>query len=542
MIFKFLFLCLFSFYSHGIQVSLSQKWNSQSEKQIEQILNQMTDEDKISLLFVVPFHQTKTWNELVPGGLILHSRVGDEISAEKLIQKINHFQKLSLKKYGKLGFTLTDSEGGIVSRLSRKRHRPFNGSSYYDLVSPYMMAQTKKTQLATEMGSAIGDVLYSLGINMNVAPVVDLADPQKKSYMSERVFGSNPYLVQKFSQAYNKGLYQSKVIGVFKHFPGYGETQTNTHTSTFESSFSKEQLLKKDIIPYQSLGEEGEPQAILTNIGLYTKLDSENTAPLSSKIVQGFIRKEMNFKGLVITDALNMKGFKEKNFIQKVIKSFVAGNDLALIYGSSYRESMDAHQAVLNALNKGVLKKETLNTAVKRVLLFKSYLSSVHEESLEKRLLNYRQKLDVLYGVNQKVIQQNLDHFFEKNNHLKNILSKDLNVAVFSSDSFYENFEKSLEVFKSSTHAKYLLQKNYQHERKDFLDKLKQKNYVTFCYGSLMKRCKNMEKSVKKRMILIKTKPHYSVNENEYLAVIPVYGQALEVGSLVLKMLLKRHK
>lgn len=63
--------------------------------------------------------------------------------------------------------------------------------------------------------------------------------------MSERVFGSNPYLVQKFSQAYNKGLYQSKVIGVFKHFPGYGETQTNTHTSTFESSFSKEQLLKK---------------------------------------------------------------------------------------------------------------------------------------------------------------------------------------------------------------------------------------------------------------------------------------------------------
>lgn len=96
----------------------------------------------------------------------------------------------------------------------------------------------------------------------------------------------------------------------------------------------------------------------MTNIGLYTKLDSENTAPLSSKIVQGFIRKEMNFKGLVITDALNMKGFKEKNFIQKVIKSFVAGNDLALIYGSSYRESMDAHQAVLNALNKGVLKKK----------------------------------------------------------------------------------------------------------------------------------------------------------------------------------------
>ena len=119
-----LFICFVSFLSYG-KLSLYSRVSSSLEKKINSIVQQMTDEDKVSFLFVVPFYDKETIDHLVPGGLILHSEVGEEISAQDLILKVNQYQKRSLKKYGAPAFILTDSEGGTVSRLSKKKTSTF---------------------------------------------------------------------------------------------------------------------------------------------------------------------------------------------------------------------------------------------------------------------------------------------------------------------------------------------------------------------------------------------------------------------------------
>ena len=528
---------------------------------IDNIIQKMTDEEKIAQLFAVgiyPKNAVKNFfNIFLPGGFTFQARVGNDKTyklnkkVKTVIQKLNHIQKLSLKKYGFMSFIMVDQEGGTVSRLSRKRHKAFQGSWFFDVATPYMLIQTGQESFARQLGFAVGKVLHSLGFNINMAPVVDVTQVTRKlSFMKYRSFGSDPHLVKKFSKAYIQGLHQAGVIGVFKHFPGYSNSEADTHSKRSVIQTTKDGLLKKDLIPYERAGGLKDPKAVMINIALYPKLDPKNTAPLSSKIITKFLKEELKFPGLVISDSLSMDGFIETDFSQKAIKALQAGNDLILA-GENHKDIIPAYRAVVKALKKDHLFSERVNESVKKILTLKSSLSALHDQPMKERLKQFDESMGRLYKINNKIISYNLSTFFKDNKNLKKSIPKDKHLIILSHQLFYHNLEPFLNqwnFFKGySFFSNRKLKKNLKHLKKTarknknhVLKKLQQPDAVFLCYGDAVQTCNAMPADLKEKMIVISTKPHESLvlEASQFLAVVPVYGPALESGSLVLEKMI----
>lgn len=522
---------------------------------IEQTIQKMTDREKIAQLFVVgvyPKNHVKSFfNIFLPGGFTFQARVGDDKTyklnkkVKTVIQKLNQIQRRSVNKYGFVSFIMVDQEGGTVSRLSRKRHAAFQGSWFFDAANPYMLLQTGQESFARELGFAVGEVLHSLGFNINMAPVVDVTQVSKKlSFMKHRSFGPDPQLVKKFSKAYIEGLHKSGVIGVFKHFPGYADSTADSHSKLPVIQKTKEELLKKDLIPYERTGNLGDPKAVMTNIALYPQMDSKNTAPLSFNIITKFLKEELKFPGLIISDSLSMKGFIEKNFNQKAVKALKAGNDLILA-GDDHKDIIPAYHAAVKALKQRQLSSKRINESVKKILQLKSSLSALYDQPIEERIEKFNKSMNHLYKINNKIIAYNLESFFKKNKNLRKSIPKGRHLIVLSQKMFYQNLEPFLKKwmffkehsFFSRRMLKKNLSKRLKKSRKNILQKLRQPDAVSLCYGDTVQVCRSLPADLKKKMIVISTKPYEFgvLNASQFLAVVPVHGPALESGSMVLE-------
>ena len=520
------------------------------ETDVDKAINKMTDEEKIAQLFVVAVYSLNSVKEIfdvfIPGGFTFQARIGDDKthksnkSVRNVIEWLNYFQKISLEKYGFVSLVMVDQEGGTVSRFSRKRHKAFRGSRFFDVVTPYMMRKTGEEFLAYNVGFAVGEVLRSLGFNINMAPVVDVTDvTQKKSFMKQRSFGFDPQVVKRFSRAYERGLNKAGVTGVFKHFPGYGNASADTHSSRSVIYTSKKNLIKRDLVPYERNGEKGDPKAVMINIALYPDLDRQNTAPLSSKIVTKLLKEELKFKGLIMSDSLSMEGFIEKDFAQRAVKALTAGNDLILVDADKSSELIRAYHAVLKAFRKGVLKQDRVHESLRKILSFKSSLFVVQDQPIADRLKLFNQSMERLYAANSRVLSYNLSSYFE-GFLKKKVLPQGQNLIVFSNRFFYKNLEPYLEqwkYFKSrrffpvSVFKKGLSAKK---QKAQAVKWLKKTDFISICYGDAVRFCDTLPDDLKAKIIVIHSKPYEKLDFEKYWMVVPVYGPALESGPLVL--------
>ncbi len=339
------------------QEDFSNELFAQYYKQAEQIMKDMTIEEKVGQIFLVRYPDNGVINQIkneAPGGYILFGKDFDNETKESILKELTENQQAS-----KIGLIFgVDEEGGTVVRVSS--HKAFRSSKFQ---SPQELWKQGQLPQILEDSKEKSELLKSIGLNMNLAPVVDV--PTKtSSFIYKRSYGRGAEKTATYVSRLIQTMNEDNMISVMKHFPGYGDN-VDTHTgiaiderpySTFETS---------DFLPFESGIEAGGP-CILVSHNTVKAMDENYPASLSEN-VHKILREDLNFSGIVITDDLSMEAVKTYAENGDVaVQAVLAGNDMLI--SSNFVEQK---QEILKAIEENKIRENIINKAVRRILSMK---------------------------------------------------------------------------------------------------------------------------------------------------------------------------
>lgn len=324
---KIFLLFTFAFVAMSFVVAQN-KWTpvfmSDSDYWADSIMKTLTLDEKIGQLFMVSAYSNKDENHTQAiTQLIKNYKIGGIMflqgSPTKQANLTNYYQSVS-----KIPLMIAlDAEWGPAMRL--------------DSVVPFPWQMTlgaiQDETLLYEMGKQIALQCKMLGVNINFAPVADINSNPKNPIIGNRSFGEDKDQVAKLAAAYMKGMQDNGVLACAKHFPGHGDTDTDSHKTLPVIRQSKYQLAKTEMVPFQHLIVNGLGSMMVAHIRIPSIDVTENlAASLSKNVVSDILQNELGFQGLVFTDALNMKGVSE-HFIsgELELRALLAGNDVLLM-------------------------------------------------------------------------------------------------------------------------------------------------------------------------------------------------------------------
>ena len=344
--------------------------------QVEKLLAEMTLEEKIYQMFIVTPEQltgvftvtaagNTTRKKLVQypvGGLIYSS--ANLVSEEQTKMMLSEIQKISAEIEGVHLFLCVDEEGGRVARIAN--NKAFN----VEKVVP--MANVSSEKEAYSCGDIIGAYLSELGFNVDFAPDADVLTNSSNSVIGDRSFGSDAEIVTKYAVAYSDGLHANGIMSTFKHFPGHGATEADTHEGYAYTNRSYEELLETELKPFFAAQENGIDMVMVAHISIPTVIGDDTPCSLSEKMVTGVLRNKLQYEGIIITDALNM-GVISENFDSSsaAIMAIKAGVDLILMPC----DFKSAYSGIYAAVENGELSEKRIDESVKRILFAKIKLS-----------------------------------------------------------------------------------------------------------------------------------------------------------------------
>lgn len=320
---------------------------SQTEKlgQMVMIGIQGTKVDDDSLYMLHQFHM---------GGVILFDRNMD--SLEQVKQLTSDLQAQSNEKVPL--FIGIDEEGGDVVRMAEKLTPP---PSQKEIGATGDIEQAKTWAIKTAKS------LKDMGINVNFAPVADVGSNDKRSYSADA------NTVIDFVRAATKGYQQENIIYSLKHFPGIGKGRVDSHVDSSSIDVAKEVLMAEDILPFKTIIDENEPNDyfILVSHLKYPALDEEYPASLSSKIMTDLLRNKLGYKGIIITDDMEMGAVANHNDFRSIgVNAVKAGADIVLVC-HEYEHQQEVYLGLLDAVNSGEISQERIDESVKRIIKVK---------------------------------------------------------------------------------------------------------------------------------------------------------------------------
>ncbi len=341
---------------------------------IERSLEIMSIEEKIGQLLMIQLRysddgrplrtlQPQHLNQLKtlgPGGVILF---GENLHAPQQAQQF--IQDLKHHIPGPPPIIAVDQEGGLVDRLRS---------------SPDMAHSTTRIPSAWELGNSepdapylagltTGNELRELGITMNLAPVADLSSRVERSFLGTRTFGGDPEHVGSMVQAFIRGLTDSAIASVAKHFPGHGDTVLDSHYHLISFDTDLEGLLSHDLIPFIRAIESQVSGIMAAHISFPAIDPSQYPASISPILLRGILRDTLGFEGLIITDALEMMGIRKFMEPEEAsVQAILAGADIILTPFNPW----PTYNALLNAYSQGILTEQRINESVRRILHHKS--------------------------------------------------------------------------------------------------------------------------------------------------------------------------
>ena len=333
---------------------------------IEEQLAQMTVEEKIGQLLIVGMEGTTYGDQLDKlirqhhvGGIIL---LGKNIStADQIVGLLNH-AKTANKEYGIPLFLSVDEEGGRVSRLPTGLKKSPSAAK---------VGNKNDETLAYDSGVYLGELLNAFGYNMNYAPVLDVNSNTQNPVIGDRSYSADPAQVTEVALAVRRGMIDQQIISVVKHFPGHGDTHTDSHKALPVINKSLEELQKTELIPFRQAIADHVDVIMVAHI-LFPTLDPTNPSSLSKRIIDGLLRNEMGYDGVVITDDLTMGAIiNDYTVAEAALKSFLAGSDLLLIVGD-YKNQIETVEKLNAAVATGTITEERLNESVRRILQLKA--------------------------------------------------------------------------------------------------------------------------------------------------------------------------
>ena len=217
------------------------------------------------------------------------------------------------------------------------------------------------------MAKQSGAELKDLGFNINFAPVADLGLTYGRSY------STNPDEVVRYAGAVGKAYDEAGLWYSYKHFPGIGKTDVDLHADTSIVPVSKEMLLSEDTKVFVDLIKQSKPNTytIMVSHAMYPQIDPDHPASLSKTIIADWLRKDMGYNGVVVTDDMDMGALaKHYTFGDMAVQSILAGSDILLVC-HEYEHMQEAYNGLMKAVKDGRISKERLDESVKRILLMK---------------------------------------------------------------------------------------------------------------------------------------------------------------------------
>ena len=258
------------------------------------------------------------------------------------------------------GFICIDQEGGRVARL-------VNGGTRF--IGNMAIAATNNPENAYLVGEATGEELRNYGINFDLAPVLDVNNNPNNPVINNRSYSDNAITVSLFGQQMIAGLAESNVMGCAKHFPGHGNTSTDSHTSLPKITSTKEDLYAIELAPFISAIASG-IDAIMTTHIIFSAIDKEYPATLSRAVLTDLLRDELGYQGIIVTDGMEMKAIADNYGVaQAAVLAVKAGADM-LAY-TTMNNPITAHQAIKEAVINGEISEARINDSVRRILLKK---------------------------------------------------------------------------------------------------------------------------------------------------------------------------
>jgi beta-N-acetylhexosaminidase len=386
---------------------------------VDSVFQQLNDDEKIGQLFMVAAYSNRDSNHVKHiDSLVEKYAIGGLIFFQggplRQAQLNNRFQQKSRTPL----FIAIDGEWGLSMRLDSTIRFP----------KQLTLGAIQDNTLIYEMGKTIAKECRRMGIHINFAPDIDINNNPKNPVINDRSFGEDPYNVALKGLAYAKGMQDHGVMACAKHFPGHGDTDTDSHYSLPVINKSLEQLDKLELYPFKVLFNEGVHSVMAAHLFIPAIDNTKDVATsLSYKSTTELLKKQMGFNGLVFSDALNMKGVSKFFKPGEVeLKAFKAGNDVLL-----FAEDVPKAIALIkNAVEEKEISWQQINTATKKILSAKYDYKLFHEAQLVE-----------------------LNNLYED---INNIEAQLVNRKLFESALTYISHEKQLLPFQDISSKKFL--------------------------------------------------------------------------------------
>ncbi len=366
-----------AFYTNTSSPTLAPTPTPAATPTLPDLLQQMTTEEKVAQLFILPPEALTAKKGFVTTvtpeiqDFLKRYPVGGVILFDANIETPKQLKTLTkdLKSACQFPMLLAiDEEGGRVAKIANNTN--FDVPKYPFILD---LGQENNPLLALRLGQDIGMYLKEYGLNYNFAPVADVLSNPDNMVIGNRSFGSDPQMVAQMVTHTIAGLQEKGIGTCAKHFPGHGDTLSDTHKEQTVASKTWKEMHNCELIPFKAAIEQGVDSIMMGHMTTPNVTTDGLPASLSYEMVTQRLRKELDFDGLVVTDALNMGAITNYySSKEAALKAFTAGCDLLLMP----EDFQEAYEGILQAVKDGTISQERLDESVLRILTFKQKITN----------------------------------------------------------------------------------------------------------------------------------------------------------------------
>jgi len=399
---------------------------------VDSVMNTLTLKEKIGQLLMVRANQPgKNYDRKIESYIDEYGIGGVTFFAGDPKEQVKVTNEWQINSKVPLLISI-DGEWGLGMRLENTPGFPYQMT----------LGAVEQDTLIYLMGKEIGKQFRRMGIHMNFAPVVDINSNPANPVIHLRSFGEEVGNVTQKGLAYMKGMQDAGLIAVAKHFPGHGDTDTDSHKTLPVIVKSKQELDSLELVPFKGLIREGVDGVMIAHLYIPEIENRENLAStLSEKIVTDLLKKELGFEGLVITDALDMKGVTKYYRPGDIeVMAFLAGNDILLLPA----DVPAAMEALLKAVEDGIITPEMVDVRCRKVLEYKykaglDKFTSIAEENLPYDLNSMRS-----IQLNQVLAEKAVTLIRNKDSLLPLNKIDTLDIAIVSNKKNISDFQRNI--------------------------------------------------------------------------------------------------
>ncbi len=376
-------------------------------------LADMSLEQRVAQMFIVNLYGsqlTEAGRDFLmrqqPGGVVL---LPENITTPtEVTQLTNVYQQTITERGGLPLFITVDQEGGMISHLR-------DGFTVFPIMA--LLTATDDTDLAERVGKAMAQEMVAVGVNMDLAPVADLETNPHNPIIKRRAFGNDPQMTGPILAAFIRGMQGGNVLATAKHFPGHGDSNSDSHTGLPVIPLSRERLESVELAPFRAAIEADVSTVMVAHI-YYPALEPEENLPasMSHNIVTGLLREEMGYQGLIVTDALDMDAIDTVySYPNAALTAIKAGVDLVIAAHVSLEAQAEGIQAIIDAVKSGEIPEERINESVSRILEAKTRYGLMNWQTLEPATTTERLDLAAHSQLVDEIFEKGVTVALDKN-------------------------------------------------------------------------------------------------------------------------------